>query len=85
MTQKLTDSSAYYSNEKYSTYYICRDGNGAEYEILIRDCIQDGTVNFIPGDVITVFGEGAGNVTVYDMEYLPHTAPCLNVAYILHN
>ena len=82
--QKLTDSSAYYSNEKYSTYYVCCADGGAEFEILIRDCIQDGTVNFIPGDVIKVFGEGAGNVTVYDMEYLPHTAPCLNVAYVMH-
>ena len=84
VTQKLTDSSAYYSNEKYSTYYVCCADGGAEFEILIRDCIQDGTVNFIPGDVIKVFGEGAGNVTVYDMEYLPHTAPCLNVAYVMH-
>jgi len=83
--QKLTDSNGYYSNEKYTTYYVCYAENGAEYEILVRDCIQDGSVNFIAGDIITVYGEGEGNVTVYDMEYLPHTAPCLNAAYVSQN
>lgn len=81
--QKLVDSNGYYNNEEYTTYYICSAEDGAEYEILVRDCIQDGSVNFIAGDLITVYGEGAGNVTVYDMDYLPHTAPCINAAYVI--
>lgn len=80
--EKLTDYDGYYSNEKYITYYICTDGEGGTYEIMIRDCIQDRAQNFIAGDRITVFGEGAGEATVYDMDYYMHTAPCVNVAYV---
>lgn len=67
---------------KYDTYYICRDADG-KFEILVRDCIQDDEQNFIAGDVITVYGEGAGESTVHDMDYyVSHTAPCIHAAYV---
>lgn len=80
--KKIADYEAYYNGEAYDSYYICRDKDGSEYEILVRDCIQDKAQNFIAGDVITVYGEGAGNVTIYDMEYVSHSAPCVYVAYV---
>lgn len=70
---------------KYDTYYICRDADG-KFEILVRYCVQDDAQNFIAGDVITVYGEGAGESTVYDMDYyVSHTAPCIHAAYVALN
>ena len=71
-----------YSSEKYNTYYICSDGEG-KFEILVRDCSQDGLRNYIPGDVITVYGEGAGNCSIFDEEYNSYNAPCVNAAYVV--
>lgn len=78
--EKFIDEAAYYTESDYTDCYVC-DCAGSEYEIIIRDCLQDENVNFIPGDEITVYGEGAGNVTLYDMEYNVHSAPCISVAY----
>ena len=66
----------------YHQYYVCRAVDGGDFFILVRDCIQDNPQNFIPGDVITVYGEGAGTQTVYDSAYTPHTAPCIFMAYV---
>ncbi len=82
VSAQITDVDGYYSNNKYTTYYVCTDSENSKFEILIRDCVQDSTKNYIEGDVITVYGEGAGNVTVYDEFYEPHSAPCINVAYV---
>ena len=71
-----------YSSEKYNTYYICSDGEG-KFEILIRDCSQDGLRNYITGDVITVYGEGAGNCSIFDESYNAYNAPCVNAAYVV--
>lgn len=82
VAEEVVDSEGYYNGSKYNTYYVCRD-EGGEFEILVRDCVQDTAQNFISGDVITVYGEGAGECTVYDMDYYaPHTAPCIHAAYI---
>ena len=80
--QKVVDNNEYFSGEEYCTYYICStDVEGME--IIVRDCLQDGTKNFLAGDIITVFGEGAGNITVYELDtYTAHTAPCVNMAYV---
>jgi hypothetical protein len=78
---KVTDSEAYYNNGKYPTYYICRNAAGT-CEILIRDCLQDGSYNLIVGDTVTVYGEGAGYVSIYAMDGNLYGAPCLNVAYL---
>lgn len=80
--ERITNYEAQYSGDKYYTYYICTDESGADFEIFVLDCIQDGSKNFIAGDVITVYGEGAGEVDIYDEEYNTHTAPCINIAYV---
>ena len=69
--------------EKYTTYYVCEDLGGRGVKLLVRDCNREASQNFLPGDVITVFGEGVGEITVYDMNYEPHTAPCIHMAYVV--
>lgn len=80
IVEKITDMKGYYNGEKYVSYYIC-SVDGAGYEIMVRDCIQDNEQNFIAGDIVTFYGEGAGNVTVYDMNGKTYILPCLNAAY----
>lgn len=82
VNEKIVDPDAEYNGNLYPTYYICHDGNGNTFEIIIRDCIQDSSRNYIPGDVLTVYGEGAGEQSVYDSSYTTHTAPTINVAYV---
>ncbi len=77
--EKITDPDGY---GKYTTYYVCEAMDGGSFEIMIRDCLQDEKRNLIEGDMIRVYGEGAGTVTIYDMEYAPHVAPCVFVAYL---
>lgn len=80
VAEKVIDSDGYYSNEHYTTYYICTDSSGT-FEIMIRDCLQDGAQNFAIGDIIVIWGEGAGNCGIYDMNYNLRSHPCINVAY----
>lgn len=82
VVERTENMDGYYNNEKYNTYYICSDAEG-KFEILIRDCSQDGLRNYIPGDVITVYGEGAGNCSIFDEEYNAYSAPCVNAAYVV--
>ena len=63
------------------TYYLCQSPEGGEFYLLIRDCLQDGARNFLPGDRLTVYGEGAKSCTVYDAANHAYTAPCVNMAY----
>jgi hypothetical protein len=76
--EKCTD----WDKRKYNTYYLCSDTEG-KYQILIRDCSQDEVSNYIAGDVIIIYGEGADDKTVYGADYEPVSAPCINVAYIV--
>ena len=78
VTERVTDV----YGSKSSTYYICRDADSdKDFEIIIRDCILDEESKFIAGDVLTVYGEGAGEATVMDSTYNEHILPCINVAY----
>ncbi len=81
LTVESSFTDAYSSD--YNVYYICsaESADGTTFNIIIRDCLQENPRNFLPGDLITAHGEGAGNVTVYDTEYVPHSGPCLNMAY----
>ena len=76
--EKFTD----WEESKYNTYYLCSDTEG-KYQILIRDCSQDEVSNYIEGDMIVIYGEGADDKTVYGADYDPISAPCINVAYIV--
>lgn len=70
-------------SEDYNTYYMCMgdDDSGKSYSILIRDCRPEIT-NFLEGDILAVYGEGAGNITYYDTEYNSSNCCCINAAYI---
>ncbi len=77
--QKLVDT---YENGKYPVYYLCTDENG-KFNILIRNCIQDNPQNLLPGDIITVYGEGEGNIELFDdITWQSYPAPCIHVAYL---
>lgn len=92
--EKILDAEAYYNKESCPEYYVCTarvnhdtsTETEAPFEILVRDCASmrregDRQQNFIAGDVINVYGEGAGNVSFYDMEGIMHSAPCIHMAY----
>lgn len=72
----------YETNSKYPVYYICTAPDGSIFKIIIRDCLQDGALNFIPGDLIRVYGEAAKTVSVFDENYVEYTSPCISVAYV---
>ncbi len=78
---KYVDSNGYYNGGEHNTYYMCEDLDG-NFEVLVRDCIQDTQKKFIPGDIVTVYGEGAGELTIYDLDYVSHSASCIYAAYM---
>jgi hypothetical protein len=78
--EKFIDGDAY-DGDKYAAHYICSDIEGKELHFIIRDCIQDKNQNLIPGDIIKIYGEGAGNYSVYDEEYDLRNEPAIFVAY----
>ena len=39
----------------------------------------------LPGDTVTFYGEGAGNVTGTDTQYNTHSAPGINAAFVVLN
>ena len=80
VVDRFTDPDGAYSGQKYNTYYICSDPEG-KFNVIVRDCSQNGSQNFATGDAITIWGEGAGNVEVYDANYNAHSAPGINAAY----
>ncbi|MBO7216514.1 MAG: hypothetical protein J6V84_05895 [Clostridia bacterium] len=49
---------------------------------MVRDCLISGSENLVTGDVVSVYGEGAGQKTAYDSEGNETEAPCLNAAYL---
>ena len=75
-------SSSQYDGDEYARYYVCEDILGGDFRILVRDCSQDVRHNYLSGDIISVYGEGAGNCEVYDLDYKLHVSPCINAAYI---
>ncbi len=79
----FVDAQGYYMDDEYTTYYICTDGNGGEFEIMIRNCEKD-PENYIKGDVITIYGEGAGTLALDDLNYVTHSAPCIYAAHIIN-
>ena len=85
MTLKVVGRASYIDDDYYgdNVYYICEAVEGSSFKIIVRDCIIDGAQNFIKGDVITVYGEGAGACVAYDLEYTPIDGVCVNAAYVI--
>ena len=82
VVQKITDFYADATKGKYPTYYLCQDASNPQIRFLIRDCRREDIKNFLPGDVIRIYGEVAGNVSIEDIDYNTHTAPGVNGAYM---
>ena len=72
----------YAYNTDYTTYLECAvEENGRTWSFLIRDYRDDG-VNLAVGDVITVYGQIGGNVSIYagDRE---KSGPSINMLYFV--
>lgn len=71
----------YYSGD---TYYLCRATDGSGLYFVVRDCLIEDKQNFLANDVITVYGEGAGEQAVYNAQSDGvQNAPCINMAYVI--
>ncbi len=84
VTENVTYVDSFYNDKDYLCY-LCEAEGGSDYRFVIRDCLLEDKQKFIPGDVITVYGEGAGECEVYDDEYNLFTTACLNMAYVIVN
>lgn len=78
----VRDADAANGKDPYPNYYLCSDGEQT-FTVLVRDCIIEGRMNLLSGDVVTFYGEGAGNVSVTDADYRTYEAPCINAAYAI--
>lgn len=82
VVQQVTDFYLDAANGKYPVYYLCQDPSNPQVRFLIRDCRREDITNFLPGDVIRIYGEVAGNISVEDTDFTTHTAPGVNGAYL---
>ena len=84
VTRVSNDSEGYHNHAKYTTYYECLDRETGIL-ILVRDCRKgDGIVNFRAGDMIRVYGEGAGQKELYPLSgsaIVPTVGICIHTAY----
>jgi hypothetical protein len=79
----FTDYDGYYNNSKYCDYLLCEYTNeNGDFEIIIRECVQKDKKRYIAGDSITIYGECAGNVNLFDVNYKEISGPSINAAYI---
>ena len=78
--EAICDVEGTYSHDRYPNYYLCSD-EAQTFTVIVRDCIQQNRINLLPGDVVIFYGEGAGNISVTDLQYNTHTAPGLYAAY----
>ena len=88
VTLKIVDKAVYLDknyNETEDNYYVCESVGGSSFYIIVRDCLIDGKQNLIVGDIITLYGEGDKERTVYKYEslYEEVKAPCINMAYVI--
>ncbi len=82
LTLEVVCRSAYTEGMPEDTYYVCRDVDNEDVIIIVRDCLLAGGQNLLGGDIITLYGEYAGECIAYDSEYFAFTGPCINMAYV---
>ncbi len=82
ISSKITDYRGSYYGKKYAGYYVCHAVDSDSFMILVRDCRSGSTRNFIEGDVITIHGEGAGNLSIIDTYLGEFSGAAVNAAYI---
>lgn len=80
IVEKVTYVDNSYTPKDYICY-LCEAEDGSDYKLILRDCLLQDQQRFLSGDIVTVYGEGAGECQVYDNQYTYTTAPCLNMAY----
>ena len=64
-----------------ATYYRCRDLEGGELIVYVQDCNLGTPLHFLPGDMIRVYGESAGEVSFWQNTTYTEALPCLYMAY----
>ena len=64
-----------------SIYYRCKDLNGGEMIIYVLDCNLDKPLQFLPGDMIRVYGESGGMASFLQGDTYTDECPCLYMAY----
>ncbi len=80
-TLTLTVEERLPTDDSADVYYLCHaEAKGKEWKFLIGDYRQENIVNFHTGDVITVWGQCAGETHIYSggMHY---SEPCVNILY----
>jgi hypothetical protein len=70
-----------YYNATYNACYVCTDVSGSEFEIIIHPYLRENERNFLPGDVIRIYGEGNGSSSIYDNSGNTYSGPYIYVAY----
>ena len=64
-----------------ATYYRCRDISGGDLIIYVQDCNLGSPLQFLPEDVIRVYGESAGTLSFWQSTTYTEALPCLYMAY----
>ena len=64
-----------------ATYYRCKDLNGGELRVYVQDFNLGSPIQFLPGDMIRVYGESAGMVSFLQGSSYSPQYPCLYMAY----
>ncbi len=65
-----------------NVYYLCTDGEGRQLSMYLLDCrLENGDVQFLPGDMIRVWGQSGGMGYVYANGPARPELPCLYMAY----
>ena len=59
---------------------LCVDADSGR-QILVRDCRKGGG-RLLAGDVITLYGEGAGMKDLFATNFQNYNLPCVNTAYV---
>lgn len=77
---ELVDYNGQTNGGKYTTYYLCVDADSGR-QILVRDCRKGGG-RLLAGDVITLYGEGAGMKDLFATNFQSYHLPCVNTAYV---
>ncbi len=75
--ERLTEYN--YVSEETVVFYLCYDPANPDTMILVRDCLISDSRNFLTGEELRVWGEGAEETAV---GYVAESSyPCLNMAY----
>lgn len=71
------------NESEYVTYYRCHaESEGREWTFLVRDWRQEERVNLAVGDVIRVWGQGGGNMEIYNTVHGEVSAPGIHMLYV---